>query len=222
MESSFWLERWQSNQLGWHQQHINASLRAHWPSLDLASSAKVFVPLCGKSLDMGYLASIGHDVLGCELSGIAAEAFFTDAGITRDHRQEGCFVRHQGAGVTILEGDLFNLDSALLAGVSGVFDRGALIALPPEMRTRYVAHMMRVLPRNTQTLLISLEYDQLRTSGPPFSVLESEVHDLYGALHRVELLSSEATQEIPPRFSEVGLGGLSSPVCQKVWKIVCR
>ena len=217
MEQSFWLERWQSNQLGWHREDVNPLLRAHWPRLGLAPRSRVFVPLCGKTLDMGYLASEGHEVLGCELSGIAARAFFAEAGIERRHRQEGHFARHEGGGVTILEGDLFNLDNALLAGVAGVFDRGALVALPPDTRARYVAHMKRVLPRSAQTLLISLEYDQSRIGGPPFSVVEAEVRDLYDETHEVELLCSENTEEIPPRFTEAGLGGPSSPVRQTAW-----
>ncbi len=219
MEQSFWLERWQSNQLGWHRADVNPLLRAHWPGLALAPLSRVFVPLCGKTLDMGYLASSGHEVLGCELSGIAARAFFAEAGIERRDRQESHFVRHQGGGITILEGDLFNLDSELLAGVAGVLDRGALIALPPETRAHYVTHMKRVLPRNAQTLLISLEYDQSRIGGPPFSVVAAEVHNFYDETHEVELLHSENTEEIPPRFTEAGLGGQSSPVRQTVWAI---
>ncbi len=219
MEQSFWLERWQSHQLGWHRQDVNPLLCAHWSSLGLEPSAKVFVPLCGKTLDMWHLAEQGHEVLGCELSGIAAKEFFTEAGIVRAHRQAGHFVRHQGGGVTLLEGDLFHLDSALLAGVEGVFDRGALVALPSEMRIRYVAHVMRVLPCSAQTLLISLEYDQSRIGGPPFSVAAEEVHELYDDTYQVELLYSEDTEEIPPRFAEAGLGDQSSPVRQKVWTI---
>ena len=222
MDQSFWRERWQTHQLGWHRDDVNSLLVDHWSSLGVEAGARVFVPLCGKSLDMGYLATQGHQVLGCELSGIAAQEFFSEAGINSEVREEAPFVRHQGGAVTILEGDLFDLDLARLAGVAGVFDRGALIALPPEMRKRYAEHMITTLPEDARTLLISLEYDQSRIGGPPFSVPKEEIQAHYGARHRIELLYSEETEEMPPRYAEAGLGGPSSPVLQKVWRITPR
>ena len=224
MDNPFWLERWQAHQLGWHREDVNPLLREYWTRLGACSGTKVFVPLCGKTLDMGFLADQGHEVLGCELSGIAVEEFFAEAGLARETREpsteEQPFVHHRSGAVTILEGDVFNLDRALLAGVGSVYDRGALIALPREKRRRYVELLTDALPEAARTLLMTLEYDQTRIGGPPFSVDEEEVHALYGAAYRVELLYSEETEEIPPRFSEVGLGGPSSPVRQKVWRIM--
>ena len=219
MEQAFWLERWQAHQLGWHRDDVNPLLIAHWSGLGLEAGSKVFVPLCGKSLDMGYLASLGHEVLGCELSRIAAEEFFAEAGVERERLVQGDFVHHCGGAVTILEGDIFNLSRGLLKGVSGVFDRGALIALPPEMRQRYVALLRDVLGKQARTLLMTLEYDQTRIGGPPFSVSEDEVHEYFRETYRVELIFSEATTELPPRYVELGLGGADSPVHQKVWKM---
>lgn len=222
MEREFWLERWREHQLGWHRDDVNPLLTEYWSSLELGAGSKVFVPLCGKTLDMGYLASLGHEVLGCELSSIAVREFFTEAGIVYESVQEGRFVRHRGGSITILQGDVFDLDASLLSGVAAVYDRGALIALPPDMRGRYVELLMSGLPQSVRTLLLSLEYDQSLVGGPPFSVPEAQVRATYGESHEVTRLFSEVTPEIPPRFSELGLGGSSSPVRQMVWKIVRR
>ncbi|MDR4464262.1 MAG: hypothetical protein MRJ66_08350 [Nitrospira sp.] len=51
MEPSFWHNRWQTNQTGWHESTVNPLLIAHFPSLNLPSSRRVIVPLYGKSLD---------------------------------------------------------------------------------------------------------------------------------------------------------------------------
>lgn len=222
MNKEFWLERWRAHQLGWHRDDVNPLLIEHWPSLEVESGARVFVPLCGKTLDMGYLAGEGFEVLGCELSSIAVGEFFEEAGIACESSPEGRFVRHQGGAITIFEGDVFDLDESLLRGVAAVYDRGSLIALPPNVRRPYAEHLMRALPQSAHTLLLSLEYDQSRIGGPPFSVPEKEVQAIYGGSHEVIKLITEETEEVPPRFAEVGVGASSSPVRQVVWKITPR
>ena len=79
LEKEFWLERWRTNQIGFHQTDFNARLMQHWPTLGVPNDARVFVPLCGKSRDMLWLAQQGHPVLGVELSPTAVEAFFAEA-----------------------------------------------------------------------------------------------------------------------------------------------
>ena len=222
MDQEFWLERWRDHQLGWHREDINPLIIQYWPSLEVPRSSKVFVPLCGKTLDMHYLAELGHQVLGCELSEIAAREFFSDADVSFESRNEGEFVRHQANQISILQGDVFALDAHLLGGTLGVFDRGALIALPPEMRKRYCAHLTRVLPRDARILLITLEYDQTLTSGPPFSVTEREVRRAFEETYQVSKLLEEETDEIPPRFAEAGCGSPANPVIQALWKLVRR
>ncbi|MEM6499330.1 MAG: thiopurine S-methyltransferase, partial [Pseudomonadota bacterium] len=39
MEHDFWHDRWQSNQLGFHQEATNARLMAFWPRLNLAEDS---------------------------------------------------------------------------------------------------------------------------------------------------------------------------------------
>lgn len=222
MERDFWLSRWQEGRLGWHREDINPLIVEHWKSLGLAAESRVFLPLCGKTLDMGYLASLGHRVLGCELSGKAVQEFFAEADMPYQTREESEFMRHVGNGITILQGDVFDLDADLLSGVVGVFDRGALIALPPTMRKDYVAHLTAVLPEGARILLVTLEYDQALTDGPPFSVPEREIRDLYAGRFLMTNLVDEETSEIPPRFAEAGCGGSGSPVRQAVWKLTPR
>ena len=76
MDTDFWLERWQNNQTGFHQDEINSYLTRYWSGLGLTQGSRVLVPLCGKSLDMLWLAEQGHSVVGIELSRLAIEAFF--------------------------------------------------------------------------------------------------------------------------------------------------
>ena len=68
-----WIERWREGRTGWHEVDGSALLRRHWPRL--VRGSRVLVPLCGKSVDMLWLASQGLEVTGVELSEIAARAF---------------------------------------------------------------------------------------------------------------------------------------------------
>ena len=205
MDADFWLERWRLNEIGFHQANYNARLTTHWPALDVPKGATVFVPLCGKSKDMIWLAQAGHKVLGVELSPVAIEAFFQEAAAPYSYRQMSPLSSYEGNGIRILCGDFFDIDADDLVGTGGAFDRGALVALPPAMRRRYVDHLLTVLPVRAEILLLTLEYDQARVGGPPFSVQRAEVESLYGDRCSIVQLESVTTDQVPPRFSAQGV-----------------
>ena len=179
MKRDFWIERWQRNEIGFHQTEINSHLQAYWGALALPEGCPVFVPLCGKSRDMLWLRAQGHEVLGVEISPIAVREFFAENELEPVICKQGPFERWQCDGLTLLCGDLFDLTRDDLAACCAVFDRASLIALPPGMREAYVRHISALLPVQTKMLLVTLEYPQQEMDGPPFSVHEDEVRRLY-------------------------------------------
>lgn len=197
MKHEFWLERWEQNQIGFHQAEINRYLTEHWTELGLPNGAPVFVPLCGKSLDMLWLREQGHPVVGVELSRKAVEAFFRENALHPSVSEEARFARYTEEGLRILAGDYFALSQADLGEVRAVYDRAALIALPPSMREEYARHMATLLPPGAHILLVTMEYPPGALEGPPFSVTEGEVQALYGADFSVELKASWADAEGP-------------------------
>lgn len=209
MEASFWLERWRANQIGFHQSEFNARLIQHWPALGIPAGAQVFVPLCGKSRDLIWLAQAGYRVVGVELAPLAVAAFFENEGAPSTSRQCGELVLHEGAGIEIYCGDFFALTADHLDHPAGVFDRGALVALPPPMRKRYVAHLMDILPRGASILLLALEYDARRVGGPPFSVAGAEVEALYGDRCAIEHLETVTDGDVPPHIRQAGIDAFS-------------
>ena len=206
MQPKFWLERWERNQIGFHQAEHNKLLLEFWPELGVDPESCVFVPLCGKSLDMRWLESAGHEVLGVELSDVAIDAYFAERGERVEQRVVERFVSHEGSGTRILQGDFFDLTSPLLAGVQAVFDRASLVALPPDMRFRYIDHLLRIVPDGCRILLITFEYDQALVSGPPHAVFGDEVEAHYGSRCDIELLEAFVTSVLPPHFVEAGVG----------------
>ena len=212
MEPELWLERWRRREIGWHLDDINTHLQEHWPKLGLAPGSLVFVPLCGKTLDLIWLVSQGFRVLGVELSPIAVEEVFAEHRLTPVITETPPFRRYQADELTLLCGDYFDLSPEHLQGVSAVFDRASLIALPPTMRVRYVDHMKRLIPGGIETLLITLSYDQSEMSGPPFAVLSTEVQARYGNDFRIEELASFDALPESPKIRQRGVTALAEQV----------
>lgn len=191
VDPDFWLTRWQNNQIGFHEGVPNSLLVAHFAALGVPDGGRVFVPLCGKSRDMPWLRAQGVTVVGAELSRLAVERFFAEAGLAPDIASAGRLERFAAAGVTVFVGDVFDLDAATLGAVDAVYDRAALVALPEPVRARYAAHLI-ALTGGAPQLLLTFEYDQSRQKGPPFSVAEAELRALYGAAYRLERAEARA------------------------------
>ncbi len=175
MQQDFWLQCWQQNQLGWQQDDAHPLLRSA-PS-DWLNTSPVFVPLCGKSPDLLFLAQQAP-VVGAELSEIACRDFFTENQLVAACNQSGAFTCYTAAEIKLWQGDFFQLGPEQVAGCRRIYDRAALIALPAPMRQEYV-HQLRALMPTADMLLLSLEYPVAEKNGPPFSVPAEEISELF-------------------------------------------
>ena len=212
MEEAFWRARWAQGQIGFHLQEVNPYLQQHWPSLSIAPGSQVLVPLCGKSLDMAWLAGQGLRVLGVELAERAVEDFFAEQGLQPEVEQQGVLRLYRAAGVEIYCGDFFNVQAEHVAGCTALYDRAALIALPETMRARYVEHLAAILPGNCRGLLVSLEYAQEEMSGPPFSVSQAEIDARLSPYWQIELLARHDVLNENWRFLQRGLSSLHESI----------
>ncbi|MEH6386516.1 MAG: thiopurine S-methyltransferase [Pseudomonas profundi] len=211
MEADFWHERWERGETGFHKADINPLLSRWWPSLELAAGSAVWVPLCGKSLDMIWLAERGHRVIGVELSRTALEAFAEEAGISLQWQACGQFSEAQAHPYRFYCGDYFALSEEHVASVAGVYDRAALIALPEPMRADYVEHMRRILPAGWKMLLVTLDYPQHERPGPPFAVSDNEVRRLFAGCS-ISLLEDQSVLEDHQVFKQQGMTRLNERV----------
>ncbi len=227
MTPEFWHQRWQRGEIGWHSDAINRHLKEYWPVLTVPPAARVLVPLCGKSLDMLWLAGRGHRVVGVELSPIAAAAFFEQQGLTPQVTDlaPAPFERYSVDELEVWVGDFFHLTPELLRGADGdgaaidaVYDRAALIALPPDLRPAYARHLVMLLRTvggktvTPSSLLVTLEYEQSQMHGPPFAVGAGEVQTLFGNDFDIEPLATFDALAENPRFRERGLTRLTEHV----------
>lgn len=196
MDADFWRERWRRGETPWAQSEANGLLLRHWASIPLRTDAWVFVPLCGSSLDMVFLAARGHRILGVELVPEAIEAFFAGQGIAPRRRPHRIGEVFEGGSYRILAGDAFALRPEDLAECSAFYDRAALVAVPPAMRHRYVAEVLGKLPPGRQGLLVSLEFPESARAGPPYPLSAEEIQVLFGdwnpeLLERLDLIERD-------------------------------
>jgi thiopurine S-methyltransferase len=173
MEASFWQGRWAAGQIGFHEGKPNEHLVKHHAVL--GAKTRVFVPLCGKTEDLAWLAAQGHEVIGVELVESAVVAFFAERGVTPEVKKDGVFTRYTAGSISILAGDFFALTPDKAGSLGALYDRAATIALPTDMRADYLEHVRALMPHGSSGLIITIEYDQARLDGPPFSVPEEEL-----------------------------------------------
>ena len=204
MDHQDWLERWQPGNIGFHQAEGSRRLREFWP--EMPKGARVLVPLCGKTVDLRWLSERGLEVVGVELSEIAAKAFFEEQSLDYERTESSPLVayRAKSTALTLYCGDYFEFRGPPF---DALYDRASLVALNGDLRPRYIEHTKSLLKPGAKQLLLTLEYDQSLVDGPPFSVLGPEVETYWPKLHRMK--ESEALETCPPRFKQAGVPTVS-------------
>ena len=212
MEHEFWHARWANNEIGFHEGSVNRYLHNHWQELAARGGETVFVPMCGKAKDMWWLYDRGHPVIGVELSEIACKDFFEEAGARARVKPGRPFTRFIHDRLELWCGDFFQLVPGDLSNIRLVYDRAALIALPPHMRPEYAQHLNAILPDQAAILLVTLDYRNHEVQGPPFNVSDAEVHTLYGQDFEVEHILTSLLPAEHPFARRKGLSGATESV----------
>jgi thiopurine S-methyltransferase len=207
MDAEFWQRRWEANEIGFHEGRPNVQLVKHAAALG-PKGGRVFVPLCGKTHDMPWLLSQGYRVAGVEWSRLAVDQFFAERGVEPVVVDAGAIVHYAAPGLDVFHGDLFALTPETLGPVDAIYDRAALVALPQDTRTRYAAALVGLTACAPQ-LVVTFEYDQSRSDGPPFSVTPAEVERLYAEHYDIEYVESGPVDQ--------GIRGV--PAVESTWRL---
>ncbi|HET8554237.1 MAG TPA: thiopurine S-methyltransferase [Rhodanobacteraceae bacterium] len=212
MQAEFWLQRWREGRIGFHRDAPMPLLVQHWPALELPRGSRVLVPLCGKALDMPWLAEQGYRVLGVELSPLAIGQFFDEQGLKPEKHESALGIHHVAGNIEVIQGDATMLDETTLLSCDAVYDRAAIIALPPAMREHYAETVYGRLRPGCRTLMLTLEYPQAEMDGPPFSVDVDNVNRLLARNWQVEVLDRSDILASQPGFQRAGLTSLHANV----------
>lgn len=199
----FWAELWQNDRISFHKQQVNSDLIRYWPELNLAPGATVLVPLCGKSLDMLWLAEQGHNVIGIELCEQAVLQFASEHQLVFQQRDFGQVKNYCTGSLSLWIADIFDFDTSLIPPIDAIYDRAALIALSDKLRPAYVRTCLKWLKPEGCILLKTMSYNQSEMEGPPYSVSDEDVADLYMGCNELHCLkdTSNARDSSDPLFA---------------------
>lgn len=203
MEKEYWLNKWLSKDIAFHEQNINPDLITHIHALNLHPGDSILVPLCGKTKDMIWLANEGFNIIGIELSPIACSEFFSEMNISPQMTKQAKFTRYKHNNIELLCGDIFDLTSSDLPTIHAVYDCKALIALPSDMRKRYVDHLVSCLGTKISILLLTRETN-CNINPPPYSVESDEVNLLYSPYFNIHQAKCASVSDIPERLMRKG------------------
>lgn len=212
MQPSFWHDKWDAQQIGFHLSAVNPLLVQYWPQLQLAADRQVFVPLCGKSLDMCFLAEQGHDVVACELNDLAVSQFYQENNLAYSVDKVGEHQRYQTEQITIYQGDIFTLNRLNMENVTAFYDRAALIAWPEAMRVNYAKQLASLIPVGSVGLLITLDYPQAELNGPPFAISDDWVMANMSDDFEIECLAANDALADNPSFVKKQVSSLTESV----------
>lgn len=214
MQDKDWLIRWQQNQIGFHDTEVNSHLKRYITDGDFKPGDTIFLPLCGKSADITWLAEQDFQVVGVELSAIAIQSYFSDQGLSYQQFESGPFIVRISGNIRLLEGNFFDLKREDLGDCSLVYDRASLIALDESTRVQYTEWMQSIMGYKADILLITLDYDQSEMNGPPFAVSTGEIMRHYGQAFQVDTILQTEIVDESPRWRAKGLSSLLESVYQ--------
>lgn len=190
MKADFWHNLWETNDIGFHMEDVNNFLLKFFPLLKLEKNSRVFIPLCGKSVDIKWLLDKGYKVVGVELNEDAIKELFSSLRMEASVKKIGSLTLYHAENIDIFVGDIFELDKTRLGNVDAIYDRGAIVALPSEMREKYTSLLINITD-NAPQLTICFDYEQSLMQGPPFSVKETLLKDYYLDSYNLKLLDSQ-------------------------------
>lgn len=196
-----WKEKWKEGMARWHKSEVRKTLRKYLNDLTQEEpNVSILVPWCGKSLDIPWLCSEGYDVVGIELSEIAAQQLFQENNIPYSVSKEGEFVIYQAQDrkLKIITGSYYKVTPEIAGKFEAVWDVNAFGAAMPDNRQKYISVLMSLLKPKGRVLLSSWEYGEVPRDRAPFSLPCALVKELFQKKFEVTFL--EKREEFTDHF----------------------
>ena len=200
---NLWEFRWQEDRIGFHLKRVNPYLMRFFDQLLYQNPDRVFVPLCGKTLDLCWLTTKTKKVIGVELVSKAVQNFFDENNIDYLIQQDETIQKFSSNSIDIYLGDFFDLNPEQTSSFKAIYDRASIVAIEKPERREYIDHLISFLDPAGRILLITMEYYQNQMEGPPYSVPAKEIESLFAPLGSLKLL--ETCDILDDRFRNKGL-----------------
>ncbi|XP_077209166.1 thiopurine S-methyltransferase [Paroedura picta] len=200
-----WLKKWQMRHIGFHNEQEHGLLKKH---LDIflsgRSGLKIFFPLCGKTVEMKWLADMGHHIVGVEISETALKEFFTEQNLSYSEETVpeipgAKLMKDTSGNISLYCCSIYDLTSSVAGKFDAIWDRGSLVAINPCDRERYANLMLSLMNQKCCYLLVTVSYDPSKHPGPPFYIPDSELKKLFGQRCDIKLLDKTDDLKEPQR-----------------------
>lgn len=188
----WWRDKWRTGITHWHLKDLNPQLvRFVNHLLGGRKDGLLFIPLCGKCVDMRWLYDQGYKILAVDCCEEAILDFFREQNLVFETIVESknakVFQTLDGR-LRIMCRDILSLDKETCGPITAIWDRGSLVAMDKENRRAYAAMMKTLVEPDFRYLLDVLHYNDWYCSGPPRNVPPELIEDLYGDCFQIELL----------------------------------
>ncbi|XP_013388873.1 probable thiopurine S-methyltransferase [Lingula anatina] len=195
-----WIGAWERNSTRWHMPNVNCFLEEFLDVLLAGKkAAKILVPLCGKTIDMKWLADLGHTVIGVDGAEKAATEFFTEQNIAYKVEPcdaiQGTLCCSMDNKIRIYVGDFFKFNQDFEGQFDAIWDRASLVAIDESDRLQYVNILNSVLKPGCHCLIEAMDFIPSEKSGSPHAIPLECVRELFGNDYNVKLLKCINGQE---------------------------
>jgi len=200
VEKIFWQKKWDSLEIGFHQEYVSPLLEAHFDKI-LETKRKndtCLVPLCGKTNDLLFLKNHFTEITGVEIIKAAVESFFIENNLQPKVENN----TYSYENLEIINDDFIKYPNSTIRKFDFIFDRASMIALPENLRIKYTDSVKKLLSEHSKIFLITIEYDSPKEIGPPFSIKETEVYSHYEDLN-IEKIFEQNLGELSPKFKGI-------------------
>ncbi|KAL4629845.1 thiopurine S-methyltransferase [Arapaima gigas] len=201
MHLSEWENRWQEGKISFHRPHVNKMLKSN---IDVfmggRKEVRFLFPLCGKAVDMKWLADMGHSVVGVEVSEKGIKQFFEEHNLTYTEESVpaipgGKLFKSSDGRISLYHCNFYDFSSSVAGQFGGIWDRGALVAINPCDRQRYATLIVSLMNKDCRYLLDTLVYNPELFEGPPFFLSDEDIRNLFGNDCDIQLLQTEDITE---------------------------
>ncbi|XP_069814051.1 thiopurine S-methyltransferase-like isoform X1 [Dendropsophus ebraccatus] len=189
-----WKKKWETKDIWFHKKNIHPLLAEFINEMqDGRTKLTIFFPLCGKAVDMKWLADMGHNIVGVDACEIGLKEFFAEHDIPYTEEAvagiPGAKVfKSASDNISLYCCSIYDISESVIGKFDGMWDRGAMVAVNPRDRERYATIMLSLMAKDCHYLLVTVEYDPKLHGGPPFYVPESDLENLLGPSCTFKLL----------------------------------
>lgn len=212
MNKKNWLEKWKKKETKFDQMQVNPYLIKYEKIFESLEGKKIFIPLCGKSIDILWFLTHGAEVIGVEFSEVAIETFLSENNLIYKKVDKHPFIFYHADSLKFICGDLFQLEKNDVGEFDWIYDRASLIALDDMARVQYANKIFQLSSNQSKMFLITLSYGTTTLEPPPYSVTDEEVYSLFSKNFQIATLSKNENMDIMPHLIQAGFPNLNDRV----------